>query len=308
VAIHDKGTGNRFEVVLKTYENRISAEEEFNNLSELNHYFKRFGRRYAVPIPFAVLPDVPGLLMSRVLGYPLARILWPFLSRYKHYNISDDVKKAGRWLAKYHMMSPHSGHRHKLDFQSLIDGARSILSISRRGNLRSSSADKIEEWLVAADDIASRLCLNCVPICSSHFTPEHVFVSETDTSVVDFEVKKCGWQSSDLADFASYIELRRTVPQVLREQLTYAFLKGYASEISFETPHRLAFEVAFLFRLLEACVVSRTNLNPVSRTQRMFLRWHSWSAANRIRERTRGASWKTISEISLDGLRPSRAL
>lgn len=110
------GTEKHTQCVLKIYENQQDLQDEFENLTELTRCFGEANQDFGVPTPFAILPEVRGLLMSRVPGKRLDSIIWAtsLFNRNGEQDLtraSDGIRKAAAWLAQFqNLTSRHEAH------------------------------------------------------------------------------------------------------------------------------------------------------------------------------------------------------
>ena len=275
-----------------------SAKEEFGTLLALTQHFEKLGHQYTVPTPFAILPDLSGLLMSRVDGRRLDKILWPAFSFNKEQRTDaiEGVRDAGVWLANlqknsYHP-SPHS--LSVLELKSELDASLGLC----KGLLGPGVIDAIAQWSKKEFEASSRLNCDCVPICPS-FVPHHVFISEGRTSVVDLERQDCGWPGIDLASFLVYAEMHGSMQQQLTiNEICDNFLAAYASEIEFGPCHRLSLEANYIMNLLELFRPLQrpetANSERRSWIETHYARWKARSARHKLLDRTRTRTWKSI--------------
>ena len=194
--------GPTADFVLKVHKAESSAREEFQTLTRVNGHFKNLESKFEVPTAFAVLPELPGLLMSRVPGKRLDKIMLTASadSIDKCPGIVDAVRRAASWLSFYQRMNPHNGHHHTLFGHELQSTLQTALELGRN-RLDTSIVNTVDRWSRETD--FSSVSSKCVPIACGHngFVPGHIFETPDKISVVDFSTVLCGWPGEDLAAF-----------------------------------------------------------------------------------------------------------
>jgi hypothetical protein len=280
------------------------AREEFQALVKLDQHFEEQGGRFGVPTPVAVLPSIPGLLMSRVSGDRLSKILRRSgLNSTKQEHEArtlDGIRRAASWLVAFQTMPCHRQGIHTLGGAADIDGAQdhlhSLLGQCREHGMNARRVRFIEEWFFALRESLADLRTTCVPICD--FQPTHVFLSETQTSVIDFEEPSCGWSGENLASFLAYCEVygNPILPTVVPvEKICRAFVESYASQAEFGPAQQISLEVAFVMDLLDTYLRPWTDLEQ-SWTKNKVSYWRSWLARREVAKRTSKGGWQTVLE------------
>lgn len=254
-----------------------------------------------VPVPLAIFPGLPGLLMSRVTGERLTRVLWPAVraaGRQQMETAIDAIRGAASWLAAYQKTPCHGEKVHELRGSTWLGEVRGYLrdhlDTCRRHGLNYRMVRSIGTWLDCIGDAFSDITCACVP--AFDYQPTHIFVSEGKTSVIDFEDLSCGWPGENLASFLAYCQIYKT--GIFRvalplENLRSIFLGHYASQTEFGPAQMMSLEIAFLLELLE------TFLRPWVDEDLTWLKnkasyWRSWLAKREIIRRTTTGRWQTV--------------
>lgn len=312
ITAKDAATASRHESVLKIYRREENARLDFDCLVKLSSGFTRLDQGFGVPVPLAVLPDIRGLLMSRVPGKRLDAILWPspFAGDRNEYSTSalDAVRRAASWLALYQTIPSHE-QLHNLHGDVLIEGVRAALDLCRERRLSPLCAEGIASWLSEVEHDVKRMTSVCVNTC--HLQPNHMFISEEETSAIDFEDAGCGWPSSDLAAFLAYcgVYKKSFYPMGIPfEALCENFLQAYSSRNKFDTNRWTLLEISYLKELLDAFLARsifaakhlswRKSGNPILLTRwfswNYWLSWIAYLAKREIATRTAKGNWQTL--------------
>jgi len=294
VDVRERTSGKRASFVLKTYDNRELAAEEFRILSELNHHFRSSSEGFGVPTPMGLLQDIPGLLMQLITGKRLDRIVWPlFPNRRSRQVAAEAVRKAATWLAIYHKMACPEEDGRQLPWDSPLGRARSALARCSGNGLPQLAVKTIERWILAAEDRIDDKEIQRVPTCPDAFAPDHIFVSNLETSVIDFEWHSCGWQAEDLADFLLYFELKSTFPppSLTFEEYSRHLLQSYTSGSELGLTMEVGIDACFLVGLMETFLAPR-HMNSATFREGQFVRWKSRIAKDRIMRRSRSGEWE----------------
>jgi aminoglycoside phosphotransferase (APT) family kinase protein len=300
VVVRDKTRNKRVELVLKRHNSEQSAQEEFDLLTELNRHFANSDGRFGVPVPVGMIPDLQGLLMSRVPGKRLSEIVWSSVTirnRRERATIAlDAIRKAASWLVVYQKAPCHLGHPHGIGgptHQSELRGhIDETLEMCREHGIHANAIAAINDWFDNID--GSRLTTTCVPKCD--FNPTHVFLSEDRTSVIDFEAVSCGWPGENLADFIAYCQVFRktiTPPAVSLEELRETFIREYASQVKFGPIHEVSLEASYALQLLETFLLPWTDQGHSWAKEASLFR-NSFFAKREIVKRTSTGEWQTI--------------
>lgn len=298
VAARDRTSGCVDESILKVHLDPQSAQFEFDYLLRLSEHFSKSDNRCSVPFPLAVFPDLRALLMSRVGGERLDRIIWSRGMSWR--KITDHVLKAisysGCWLAEYHKMAAHEGPPHILRGQSLETTIRTRLAQSREHGLDLGVVEIIGKWLRGIESDLMDASSSCVGTCE--FTPSHIFVGNEKTSVVDFECASCGWRGENLAVFIAYCDLRQTVfrSRPAFEMACRNLLRTYASLTGWSRKEALSMEALYVIRLLEEFLSPWAGSEQLSR--RVYKRWKSRVAQQRLAERSQTGKWRPMREFA----------
>ena len=248
--------------MLKIYGNEGKAREEFETLAKLSSSFERIDRGFGVPVPIALLPDIRGLLISRVLGERLDTIIWPSpIAKYKKgYSTSalDAIRRAASWLATYQTMTSHE-EPHDLRGEILIEEVSASLNLCRERGLDAPFVESIASWLSQIERNVKGMTSMCVNTCV--FQPNHILISDEETSVVDFGDAGCGWPSDDLATFLANCGVyKKTIypMNVSFEVLCANFLQAYSSRTKFDTNHWILLNISYVRELLDAFLAPST--------------------------------------------------
>ncbi len=302
VTVRDSSGHRRTETVLKICSTEELAREEFQALVELDQHFRKQDGRFGVPIPIAVFPSIPGLLMSRASGERLSKILrQPGIGATKperKARILDGIRRTASWLVAFQRMPCHKEGVHKLGGPADVDGVQdhlhTLLELCREHGMNPHPSEVIQEWFSTLRDSLADLRSTCVPICD--FQPTHVFLSETQTSVIDFEEPNCGWPGENLASFLVYCQVywNPIVPTAIPvEKICRTFLESYVSQVKFGLAHQMSLEVAFVLDLLDTYLRPWTDKEQRWTKQKVSY-WRSWLAKREIAKRTSTGTWQTI--------------
>lgn len=312
ITADDVGTSRRDECVLKVYGSEKKAREEFETLAKLNLSFERADRGFGVPVPIALLPDIPGFLISRVPGKRLDKIIWPSpIAKYKKGSSTsalDAIRKSASWLATYQTITTHE-EPHDLRGEILIEEISASLTLCRERGLDAPFVESIASWLSHIEHDVKCITSKCVNTCV--FQPNHILISDEETSVVDFGDAGCGWPSDDLATFLANCGVyKKTIypMSVSFEVLCANFLQAYSSRAKFDTNHKILFEISYVRELLDAFLAPSTFASKHlswqrSTSPRSLIRWFSWKhwlswiaylAKCEIAKRTANRNWETL--------------
>jgi len=312
ISAEDKATQRRDECVLKIYGSERKAREEFEILAKLRSSFEEIDQGFGVPVPIALLPDIPGFLISRVPGKRLDNIIWPSpIAKYKKgYSTSalDAIRRAASWLATYQKITSHE-EPHVLRGEILIEEVSASLNLCRGRGLDAPFVESIASWLSQIERNVKGMTSLCVNTCV--FQPNHILISDEETSVVDFGDAGCGWPSDDLATFLANCGVyKKTIypMSVSFEVLCANFLKAYSSRAKFDTNYRILFEISYVRELLDAILAPSTFASKhlswrKSSSPRPLIRWFSWKywlswiaylAKREIAKRTEDGNWQTL--------------
>jgi hypothetical protein len=301
VTARDQNSGIESRAILKMYGTQELALEERKTLSRLSSGFGD-PSGFGAPLPLAMFLDSPALLMTKVSGKRLSHLIWPtiFSSRPVQPSVVlAGIRSAGAWLAEYQNMAPDP-ERHELDGSEAYAGVSTLLEghlkSSRQYCLSEHVTTAIKSWFSSIEDSVSKLTCMSVPTCD--FQPTHIFVSDTKTSVIDFEWEGCGWPGENLASFLVYCEVYRSalsIPAISIEEVREVFLESYSASAHFGPAHRISLEVAYLVELLDTLL--RPWLDHGQRsTKKASSLWRSWLARREIVRRTQTGSWRTLLE------------
>lgn len=313
ITANDLASGTRRdECVLKIYNSEAKARQEFDNLVKLSSGFEKLNQGFGVPVPLAVLPDVRGLLISRIRGKRLDAILWPspFAQDGNEYSVSalDAIRRAAGWLALYQTIAPHED-LHNLKGEMLIEDIRTNLDLCKQRKLTPVLVEGIASWLFEVEHGVKGTTSACVNTC--HLQPNHMLISDEETSAVDFGDAGCGWPSSDLAAFLVYCGVYKKTPfhmSVSFETLLENFLRAYSSRSKFDLDHWLLLEISYVQELVNAFLAPsifaekhlswRKSAHPI-----LLTRWFSWNywlswiahlAEREMAKRMAKGSWQTL--------------
>jgi hypothetical protein len=312
ITANDIGTSRRHECVLKIYASERKAREEFETLAKLIPGFKRIGEGFSVPVPLALLPDIRGLLMSKVPGKRLDNIIWPspigkYKKGYSTYAL-DAIGRAGSWLATYQTIPSHE-EPHNLRGQTLIEEVAANLHLCRQSGLDAHLVEPIASWLSQIENEVKGMTFTCVNTCV--LQPNHILISDEETSVVDFGDAGCGWPTDDLATFLANCGIyKKTIYPMSAsfEALCVNFLHAYSSRTKFDTNHWALLEISYVGELLNAILApsrfAAAHLSWAKSTSpRTLIRWFSWKywlswiaylAKREIAKKTANGDWQTL--------------
>jgi hypothetical protein len=313
ITANDAATATRHdESVLKIYPHEEYARQDFDYLVKLSSEFKKLDQGFGVPVPLAVLPDIRGLLTSRMPGKRLDAILWPSplaKDRNKYSTVAlDAIRRAASWLALYQTITPHEDP-HNLKGEMLIEDVRANLDLCRERGLSPPLVEGIASWLSEIEYGVKGTTSVCISTC--HLQPNHMLISEERTSAIDFEDAGCGWPSSDLAAFFAYCGVYKKTfypMSISFEDLCENFLQTYSSRNKFGTNHWTLLEISYVQELLNALLAPsifaakhsswRKSGSPILLTRwfswNYWLSWISYLAKREIAKRTAKGNWQTL--------------
>ena len=288
------------ESVLKFYANETEANEAFNTLERLSQGFTNLHLDAGVPTPLTVFPGLDALLMSRLRGNRLDKILWSSITTKDRQTRSaraiDAIRKAGSWLAAFQKVGLIE-RRSILTGEMLLSEIRSFLAECRTLQLGSREVKPIEDWLSMIEEDGSKVKCNCTNTCDFH--PRHIFVSGGRTCVLDVEKVSCDWPTENIASFLLNCQMYKQSiysMNLTNEMLLATFLESYASQAEFKdvwmgssaTQFLTVLDLCYLRELLETLV------NPSYRSGSFTWEIMSWLAKREIRRRSASGKWQPL--------------
>jgi hypothetical protein len=313
ITANDEATTSRQdEAVLKIYRREENARQDFDYLVKLSAGFKKLDQGFGVPVPLAVLPGIRGLLTSMMPGKRLDAILWPSpfaKDRNKYSTVAlDAIRRAASWLALYQTITPHEDP-HNLKGEMLIEEIRANLDLCGKRGLSPLLVEGIASWVSEVEHGVKGMRSECVNTC--HLQPNHMLISEEETSAIDFEDAGCGWPSSDLAAFLAYCGVYKKTfysMSISFEVLCENFLQTYSSRKKLGTNHWTLLEISYIQELLNAflapSIFAAKHLSwRISGSPILLTRWFSWNywlswisylAKREIAKRTAKGNWQTL--------------
>jgi hypothetical protein len=301
VGVRNDTTDAEAQFALKIYRTEDAGRRELHSLSEVARHFEQRQGPFGVPTPIAYFPELRGILMSRILGERLDKLIWPSRIRGGKpppVTAIKAVERAASWLAEYQKIACHGGqHRNlrgyelKLDLQTALHSCRS--------RLRSGIVEVIERWLQNMEGSLLQISSVCVPVPDA-FKPDHIFVTREKTCVVDFEEESCGWPGEAPAIFLAYLDLKWAFQtEFWLKTVRRHFLQAYASQVQFDSSHKLSLEICYALELLNAFLApwegwGSTKLSESSWLERRFMWWKSRSAKKLIIRRSATGIWQSV--------------
>jgi hypothetical protein len=233
-----KSGDKKVKIVVKLPREDVASgvvEKEYKSLELLYERFQEF-QRFSVPKPICYWPEYPAIVLVKVDGENLSKLIKEKANRFSTQNEIQFAAKScyfcGEWLSVFHKVTRQHNGRYVLNSESFIPTiSEKLRECSKLGIAKNLQNRIINVLKVRLNKYQGESLI--VTGQHSDFVPWNVLISPGKINVLDFAGLKSGPIYEDLSLFLGTIE---SLPRYWRyshtvaEKLQKSFVNGYGED------------------------------------------------------------------------------